>query len=85
MSSMGDSIFPGSGTHYLQVPQACLVTCRRMVCAARELESEYSRHGRCCGGYSRRCMERQRRKRSSSQDAGTGEVLSQPIVSHLNL
>lgn len=65
----------------VQIPQACLVTGRRMVRATSELESKHSYHGRCDGGDSRDGVERQCGEGGQIQDAGTRSVLSQSVVS----
>ena len=64
----------------LQLPQACLVTRRRMVRTARQLETKYCDHDDCHCGNHYFSLERQCEEGVSDAHAGGGAILPQSIV-----
>lgn len=72
--------FCSVGLPHFKISQACLVTSRRMVCTASQLESKHSGNG---GGRHRdygNCMEHQCGEGDQAKNAGEGEIFPKSIV-----
>lgn len=66
------------------ISEACLVTGRRLVLTARELESEHGDHGRSHPRHSGTCIQRERRERGADKVPRAGQIFPKSILEQAN-